>query len=105
MPRPARRSKLASTTPCAATTPRPSMSTPVGFSGSGYATADATWAFPPALRLKRQSSARWHAPEEFSRARMFFLNLSLPEFLAVLGSLSGVVVALYLLDRLRKKHT
>ena len=25
---------------------------------------------------------------------MFFLNLSLPEFLAVLGSLSGVVVAL-----------
>ena len=36
---------------------------------------------------------------------MFFLNLSLPEFLAVLGSLSGVVVALYLLDRLRKKYT
>lgn len=36
---------------------------------------------------------------------MFFLNLSLPEFLALLGSLSGVVVALYLLDRLRKKHT
>src|SRR5271155_4750186 len=36
---------------------------------------------------------------------MFFLNLSLPEFLAVLGSLSGMVVALYLLDRLRKKHT
>jgi len=36
---------------------------------------------------------------------MFFLNLSLPEFLAVLGSLSGVVVALYLLDRMRKKHT
>jgi hypothetical protein len=36
---------------------------------------------------------------------MFFLNLSLPEFLAVLGSLSGVVVALYLLDRLRKHHT
>ncbi|HEY6391681.1 MAG TPA: VWA domain-containing protein, partial [Bryobacteraceae bacterium] len=35
---------------------------------------------------------------------MFFLNLSLPEFLAVLGSLSGVVVALYLLDRMRKKH-
>jgi hypothetical protein len=30
---------------------------------------------------------------------MFFLNLSLPEFLAILGSLSGVVVALYLLDR------
>ncbi len=36
---------------------------------------------------------------------MFFLNLSLPEFLAILGSLSGVVVALYLLDRMRKKHT
>lgn len=36
---------------------------------------------------------------------MFFLNLSLPEFLALLGSLSGVVVTLYLLDRLRKKHT
>jgi hypothetical protein len=36
---------------------------------------------------------------------MFFLNLSLPEFLAILGSLSGVVVALYLLDRLRKHHT
>ena len=36
---------------------------------------------------------------------MFFLNLSLPEFLTLLGSLSGVVVALYLLDRMRKKHT
>src|ERR1700683_1399168 len=36
---------------------------------------------------------------------MFFLNLSLPEFLAILGSLSGVVVALYLLGRLRKRHT
>src|ERR1700722_12508870 len=36
---------------------------------------------------------------------MFLLNLSLPEFLAILGSLSGVVVALYLLDRMRKKHT
>ena len=36
---------------------------------------------------------------------MFFLNLSLPEFLALLGTLSGAVVALYLLDRLRKKHT
>jgi len=35
---------------------------------------------------------------------MFFLNLSLPEFLAILGSLSGVMVALYLLDRARKKH-
>ena len=36
---------------------------------------------------------------------MFFLNLSLPEFLALLGSLSGVVVALYLLDRMRRKYT
>src|SRR5260370_8274357 len=36
---------------------------------------------------------------------MFFLNVSLPEFLAVLRWLSGVVVALYLLDRMRKKHT
>lgn len=36
---------------------------------------------------------------------MFFLNLSLPEFLTILGSLSGVVVALYLLDRMRKQHT
>jgi len=35
---------------------------------------------------------------------MFFLNLSLPEFLAILGSLSGLVVALYLLDRRRKRH-
>ena len=29
----------------------------------------------------------------------------MPEFLAILGSLSGVVVALYLLDRMRKHHT
>lgn len=36
---------------------------------------------------------------------MFFLNLSLPEFLAIMGSLSGIVVALYLLDRRRKHHT
>src|SRR6266852_262133 len=36
---------------------------------------------------------------------MFFLNLTLPEFLALLGTVSGVVVALYLLDRLRQKHT
>jgi hypothetical protein len=36
---------------------------------------------------------------------MFFLNLSLPEFLTILGSLSGVMVALYLLDRMRKHHT
>src|SRR5215472_12364045 len=36
---------------------------------------------------------------------MFFLNLTLPEFLAILGTLSGVTVALYLLDRMRKKRT
>jgi von Willebrand factor type A domain/Aerotolerance regulator N-terminal len=36
---------------------------------------------------------------------MFLFNLSLPEFLAILGSLSGLVVALYLLDRMRKRHT
>ena len=30
---------------------------------------------------------------------MFFLNLSLPEFLALLGTLSATIVALYLLDR------
>jgi hypothetical protein len=36
---------------------------------------------------------------------MFLFNLSLPEFLAILGSVSGVVVALYLLDRARKHHT
>src|ERR1700729_2618831 len=36
---------------------------------------------------------------------MFLLNLSLPEFLAILGSLSGLTVALYLLDRMRKRHT
>jgi hypothetical protein len=36
---------------------------------------------------------------------MFLFNLSLPEFLAILGSLSGLTVALYLLDRKRKNHT
>src|SRR6266478_9317384 len=36
---------------------------------------------------------------------MFLLNLTLPEFLAILGVLSSAVVALYLLDRLRKKQT
>jgi hypothetical protein len=36
---------------------------------------------------------------------MFFFNLSMPEFLAIVGSLSGIVVALYLLDRRRKHHT
>ena len=35
---------------------------------------------------------------------MFFLNLSLPEFLALLGAASAVVVALYLLDRRRNKY-
>src|SRR5947209_5493852 len=34
---------------------------------------------------------------------MFFLNLSLPEFLALLGTLSVTDVALYLLDRRRRK--
>jgi hypothetical protein len=34
---------------------------------------------------------------------MFFLNLSLPEFLAILGALSATVVTLYLLDRQRRK--
>lgn len=34
---------------------------------------------------------------------MFFLNLSLPEFLAILGTLSATVVTLYLLDRHRRK--
>lgn len=36
---------------------------------------------------------------------MFFFNLSLPEFLALLGSASAVVVALYLLDRRRNRHS
>src|SRR6202522_2186653 len=36
---------------------------------------------------------------------MFFNFLSLPEFLTILGSVSGLVVALYLLDRVRKRHT
>jgi hypothetical protein len=34
---------------------------------------------------------------------MFFLNLSLGEFLALLTSLSGIVAALYLLDRAKRK--
>src|SRR5271165_4018877 len=34
---------------------------------------------------------------------MFFLNLSLPEFLAILGALSATVVTLYLLDRQRRR--
>ena len=36
---------------------------------------------------------------------MFFFNLSFPEFLAILGSVSAVVVTLYLLDRARRKQT
>ena len=35
---------------------------------------------------------------------MFFLNLSLPEFLGLLGGLSGILVTLYLLDRSRRKQ-
>ncbi len=35
---------------------------------------------------------------------MFFLNLSLPEFLAILGAASAVVVALYLLDRRKNRY-
>jgi hypothetical protein len=35
---------------------------------------------------------------------MFFLNLSWLEFAAILGTLSSLVVALYLLDRVRNKH-
>ena len=34
---------------------------------------------------------------------MFFLNLSMFEFAAIFTALSGVVVALYLLDRSRKR--
>ena len=34
---------------------------------------------------------------------MFFLNLSAGEFLALLGSLGGLIAALYLLDRARRK--
>src|SRR3954465_14369146 len=35
---------------------------------------------------------------------MFFLNLSLFQFLAVFGSISAIAVALYLLDRSRRKQ-
>lgn len=35
---------------------------------------------------------------------MFFLNLSLGEFLSALGILSGVITALYLLDRAKKRR-
>ena len=34
---------------------------------------------------------------------MFFLNLSMFEFMGIFTALSGVVVALYLLDRSRRK--
>ena len=34
---------------------------------------------------------------------MYFLNLSLLQFLAVFGSISAISVALYLLDRSRRK--
>src|SRR5262249_41666328 len=36
--------------------------------------------------------------------RMYFLNLSLLQFVAVFGSISAVSVALYLLDRSRRKQ-
>ena len=36
---------------------------------------------------------------------MFFLNLTFAQFAALLGSVSAVVVALYLLDRSRRKQT
>ncbi|HYO83218.1 MAG TPA: BatA domain-containing protein, partial [Bryobacteraceae bacterium] len=35
---------------------------------------------------------------------MFLLNLSLPEFLALFGALSGIVVTLYLLSRARRRQ-
>ena len=34
---------------------------------------------------------------------MFFFNLSLGEFTALFGAVSGAVLALYLLDRSRRK--
>ena len=36
---------------------------------------------------------------------MFFFNLSLPEFLAIFSAVSGLVVALYLLSRSRRRQT
>src|SRR5260370_13063357 len=36
---------------------------------------------------------------------MFFLNLTFAQFATLLASVSGVVVALYLLDRSRRKQT
>ena len=36
---------------------------------------------------------------------MFFLNLTFVQFAALFGSISAVVVALYLLDRSRRKQT
>src|SRR5882724_5463260 len=38
------------------------------------------------------------------RFSMYFLNLSLLQFVAVFGSLSAISVALYLLDRSRRKQ-
>ena len=35
---------------------------------------------------------------------MYFLNLSLGQFLAVFGAVSAVMVALYLLDRARRRQ-
>lgn len=35
---------------------------------------------------------------------MFFLNLGMGEFIALLGALSGIIVTLYLLDRAKKKR-
>ena len=36
---------------------------------------------------------------------MVFLNLSFPEFLALLGALGGIIAALYFLDRSRRQKT
>jgi von Willebrand factor type A domain/Aerotolerance regulator N-terminal len=48
-------------------------------------------------------SERWCAPGEWNR-RVFFLNLTFVQFGALLGASSAVVVALYLLDRSRRKQ-
>ena len=39
------------------------------------------------------------------RGFMYFLNLSLVQFVAVFGSISAISVALYLLDRSRRKRS
>ena len=36
---------------------------------------------------------------------MVLLNLSFPEFLALLGTLGGIITALYFLDRSRRQKT